>query len=605
VAALVAACTAMVMVVVGMPAASAAAGYVVTGRLVSDDGKPLAGLKVRAVPAAGYGSVGSSKTVTTNAKGDFRLPMPKAGSRFLLEAFDPARTATADEAGECVEPARTTVLTTFIGSRGKQTFTDLDPITGYKARKSSHIRSGTHQLTASSGFDLTVAGMERSEYEVEVLREDGELAYGRAPFSAGPDCGALDHGFIPGRYTVVVSTNGYESVRFSSTLARGEVERREVAFSRRTATLAVTAQYKGEPGLGVVRGVAGDQQIIFQSNSSEQRGRYTATVPTGVPVRVTYEPLDDNVGSLGGTTVTLQPGEARELTLSEQPTAQEGLVRGRFVVPGKDSRRTAELRTMSGDVVAEAKMWDRDVFLLGAPPGMYRLVYTSDVHNAFSYTTVRVTAGQTTQLGNVSATRKGVKLYFDVPKSGAKLDIRVLEGKGAVQSSVSGGRYRLYVIPGTYKLEFVRAGHLSKVVTVKARSTKRLTPPKLLKMGAVHGTIVYARNGKAVPKDAMVDATMTSKRTGDIKSRSTKDFDASFTIPKRAVPAGRYAVDLDSPPTSQRCGVWVFEMEQPCYPAEGVNSWRSPYFWDGREVFRLKGGSNDLGKVEVHLRGGL
>src|SRR5699024_11928202 len=57
-------------------------------------------------------------------------------------------------------------------------------------------------------------------------------------------------------------------------------------------------------------------------------------------------------------------------------------------------------------------------------------------------------------------------------------------------------------------------------ISVTARSTKRLTPPRLAKRSVVKGVIVYAANSKRVAADAMVHATLTSKRTGDVAARS-------------------------------------------------------------------------------------
>lgn len=609
-AALVAACTAMVMVVVGMPAASAAAGYVVTGRLVSDDGKPLAGLKVRAVPAAGYGSVGSSKTVTTNAKGDFRLPMPKAGSRFLLEAFDPARTATADTWGDCVEPARTKVLTTFIGSRGKQTFTDLDPITGYKARKSSHIRSGTHRLSASSGFDVKVEGATSDAFpSVEIIREDGTYA-------STSNCGDLSHGFIPGRYTIEVSAYRFETKRIRTTLERGEVEKHTVVLddvpaARVTGTL--TIEGKPVPDALVVA-TDGDDRWF---SATDANGAYdihtywnpTDAMPADEPLSVTVQSTNDaRFAGLGRTKIVLKDGVTTQLDISDAPTADRGVVRGRFVRTGRPSSGTAELRTLSGALVASVELGNRDVFLIGAPAGTYRLAYVDPQGDRFSYTTVRVAAGTTTQLGNVKVTRKTAKIYGKVPR-GFTVVVRALDGKSHTPTwgDVVRDRYSIEdLIPGRYTIEYARSGYVSKNISVNVRTTKRQDAPRLQKAGRVQGTIVYKANGKRVPDDAMVHVEMTSKRTGRVGERGIKDHDSSFSVKHRYATAGKYALKLMAPRDTARCGVWIEEsVSKTCSPVEGINSWRSPYYWDGRKIFRLTGGTNNVGKVQVVMRGGL
>lgn len=579
------------MAAVGVPAASAAS-HLVTGTLVSASGAPLAGLQVRAVPAAGYGSVGATTTVTTNAEGSFSLPMPKAGTRFLLEAFDPARTEASASSPECREPARTSVLTTFIGSRGKQTFTDLDPITGYKARSGSSISSGTHELTASSGFDLTITGAEEYERTVTVLRADGQEAY-------WGECGALDHGFIPGRYTVVVGGQGYDEVRIPATLTRGEVEKHAVTLKRTPmATVTGTVVMGGKPvDMAVVEATTGDESV--RATTGED-GSYKLTAPAGKPLTITASA--GAYAGLGRTSISLDPGAPARLDLTEAPTADRGVVVGQFVRSGKSSSGSVELRNASGDVVASADLDNREVFHLGAPAGSYRLVYVDGRNNLFSYTSVRVAAGQTTQLGNVSVIRKTAKIYGDVA-AGTKLTATILSGKSDGFDYVSGGRYRLEdLIPGKYTVRFDRPGYVSKTVTVTARSNKRLTPPRLAKRSVVKGAIVYAANGKRVATDAMVHATLTSKRTGDVAARSVTDHDSSFTIAPRGVTAGRYAVELSAPDRDARCSA---EPGEVCYPAVGVNTWRSPYFWDGREVFTYSGGSNNLSTVKVALRGGL
>ncbi|GHG54735.1 hypothetical protein GCM10011331_20750 [Flavimobilis marinus] len=580
------------MAVVGMPAASAAS-HAVTGTLVSASGEPLAGLKVRAVPAAGYGSVGATTTVTTNAEGSFSLPMPKAGTRFLLEAFDPARTEASASSPECREPARTSVLTTFIGSRGKQTFTDLDPITGYKARSGSSISSGTHELTASSGFDLTITGAEEYERTVTVLRADGQEAY-------WGECGALDHGFMPGRYTVVVGGQGYDEVRIPATLTRGEVEKHAVTLKKTPkATVTGKVVMGGKPvDMAVVVATTGDKPVVA---ISDEDGSYKLTAPAGKPLTITANGAGA-YAALGRTSISLEAGASTRLDITEKPTTDRGVVRGRFVRPSKSSWGSVELRTAGGDVVASADLDNREVFHLGAPAGSYRLVYVDGRNNLFSYTSVRVAAGQTTQLGNVSVTRKTAKIYGDVA-AGTKLTATILSGKSDGFDYVSGGRYRLEdLIPGKYTVRFDRPGYVSKTVTVTARSTKRLTPPRLAKRSVVKGVIVYAANSKRVATDAMVHATLTSKRTGDVAARSVTDHDASFTIAPRGVTRGRYAVELSAPDRDARCSA---EPGEVCYPPIGVNAWRSPYFWDGREVFTYSGGSNNLSTVKVALRNGL
>lgn len=506
------------MAVVGAPAVSAATPEV-TGRLVSDSGAALAGLQVRAVPAAGYGSVGSSKAVTTDAQGNFRLPMPRAGTRFLLEAFDPARTSGAGAYGECREPARTRALTTFIGSRGKQTFTHVDPITGYKVREGSSISTGTHKLAASGGFDIDVVDDPAvSQSWVSIERRDGEEA-------ASEDCGDLDHGFAPGAYVVVVRATGYPDARVPTTLGRGEVERHVVRLTKPTS-------------------------------------------PT--------------------------------------PGADAGAVRGRFVRPGKSSSGIVELRTSDGVVVAKKKLKNRAVFTLEAPAGRYALVYRDTRSHVFSYSTVRVQARQTTQLGNVRVTRKAVKLYGDVPR-GVKMTATVVSGKTTATTTVVGGRYRLEdLIPGTYRIEFRRPGYFSKTVTVKVRSTTRLTPPTLAKIGGVRGTVVYAANGKHVSRDAQVQAALTSRRTGDVGWRDPSDLDATLKLrpwSHLSVPRGRYAVELRAPSRSETCG--GEHAEDPCYAAAGINAWRTPYFWEGREVIKLSSSTTSVGKIAVRISDGV
>lgn len=575
-----------------MPAA-AAAPLVVTGRLVSDVGVPLPGLHVRAVPAAGYGSIGASTAVTTDAAGDFTLPMPAAGSRFLLEAFDPARTATASSSQACVEPARTSVLTTFIGSGAKQTFTNIDPITGYKARSASSISSGTHQLAASSGFDLTVEGVPEADRTVTVLRADGEAAYEGS-------CGALDHGFIPGRYTLVVGGQGYDTVTIPTTLSRGEIEKHVVTVKKTpSATVTGKVVMDGSPvDMAVVEATTGDVSVRA---TTAPDGSYTLKAPAGTPLTITVRDAG-RYSDLGRTSVTLAEDTTTELDLTEKPTVDRGVVRGRFVAPGKTSTGTVELRTVSGEVVASADLRNRDVFHLGAAVGRYWLSYVDGRNNVFSYKSVQVVAGETAQLGNVRVTRKTLKIWGDVG-SASKLTATVLSGKSQATDYVTSGRYRLEdLIPGRYTVRFDRPGYVSKTATVTARANKRLTPPKLAKRSVVRGTIVYAQNGRSVSADAMVHATLTSKRTGDVAARSLSDHDAAFTIAPRGLTAGKFAVVLSAPDRDARCAKEPTEL---CYPAAGVNSWRSPYYWDGREVFKYSGGSNNLGTVKVVLRGGI
>lgn len=589
---MVAILTAALVAMVGIAPASAAAREV-SGRLVSDSGAPLAGFKVRAVPAAGYGSVGSSRAVTTDVNGNFHLPMPKAGSTFLLEAFDPARTSGANKDDRCVEPARTQALTTFIGSRGKQTFSKLDPITGYKARSKSSIRSGVHRLASSSGFDLAVPGVPADAVRVSVLRKDGVAAY-------TPGCGALDHGFVPGSYTLKVEANGFAPVSIPTTLKRGELEKRTVTLAERPmATVRGAVTSAGTPRSWDLTITGPGVDISIPNTRS-----YSVSVPADVPLSITR---DDGIGH---SDVRFPAGTTTTLDLTDEPTSARGVIEGRFLANGKHKPwRDIELRSPDGDVVAEMSMRGAGAyrsFRLGARPGTYRLVWVDGANHVFSYTTVRISAGETTQFGDRAATRKTAKLWGD---STLGLRVRIVSGKTEGATALSWGetRYRLEnLIPGTYKVRFDRIGYVSKVVTVNVRTSKRLTPPKLAKRSPVKGTIVYAANGRPVAHDSQVRATMTSKRTGDVARRSSSSRDARLVIGPRDVTAGKYAVELSAPGRSTAStGCVTIPSTAACIGAQGVNAWRSPYYWDGREVFRYKAGSNNLGTVKVHLRGGL
>ena len=512
---LLAALLAAMMVVAGMPATAGAASLSVTGRLVDDAGEPLAGLSVQAVPAAGAGSLGSTKAVRTDADGRFSLAMPTAGKRFLLKAWDGSGSSVAG-ASECVEPERVRVLDTFIGSRGVQTFIDLDPITGYKARSGSDIASGTHKLAATSGFDVDVTPA-LGTTNVRVLRADGGSAYD------GLDCGELDHGFVPGRYTLVFSADGYETKRISTTLERGEVESHSVALA-----------------------------------------------PAG----------------------------------SSSAQANVGSVRGRFVTPGSTTTGKVTLVNGAGTVVDSEKLSAREVFVLDAPAGTYRLVYVDAKRDRFSYTSVRISAGKITQLGNVNATRKTVLLYGNVP-SGVQVDVRTTSGKVVRTDTNAKGRYYLKdLVPGTYRVTFQRPGYLEKTVKVKVRKKTRLDVPRMTRSGAVTGTIVYGANGLRVPDDAMVDAVLTSKRTGVVAQREPEDHDASLVLRPDGIAAGKYAIVLGSPDPGARC--WDDDWDYvECYPYTGVNSFRQPYYWYGKKIVRVGSGSNDVGTIKVDLRGGL
>ena len=141
---------------------------------------------------------------------------------------------------------------------------------------------------------------------------------------------------------------------------------------------------------------------------------------------------------------------------------------------------------------------------------------------------------------------------------------------------------------------------------MNVRTTKRQDAPRLQKAGRVQGTIVYKANGKRVPDDAMVHVEMTSKRTGRVGERGIKDHDSSFSVKHRYATAGKYALKLMAPRGTARCDVGIEEsVSKTCSPVEGINSWRSPYYWDGRKIFRLTGGTNNVGKVQVVMRGGL
>lgn len=515
VATLAALLTAM-LVVAGMPATAGAASLTVTGRLLDDAGVPLAGMNVQAVPAAGASSLGTTTAVTTDGEGRFSLPMPRAGKRFLLKAWD-GNGSSVEGASECVEPAKVRVLDTYVGSRGAQTFLDLDPITGYKARSGSSIDTGAHRLAATSGFDIDVTPA-LGTTNVRVLRADGGSAYD------GLDCGALDHGFVPGRYTLVFTANGYETKRIATTLERGEVESHSVTLAPEGA--AASAQANG------------------------------------------------------------------------------GSVRGRFVTPGSTTTGKVTLVNGAGTVVDSEKLSAREVFVLDAPAGTYRLVYVDAKRDRFSYSSVRISAGKVTQLGNVNATRKTVLLYGKVP-SGVQVDVRTTSGKVVRTDANAKGRYYLRdLVPGTYRVTFQRPGYLEKTVKVKVRKKTRLDVPRMTRSGAVTGTIVYGANGLRVPDDAMVGAVLTSKRTGVVAQRDPEDHDASLVLRHEGVTAGRYAVVLSSPEKDLVCYDEDWDADE-CFPYTGVNSFRQPYYWSGKKIVRVGAGSNDVGTIKVGLLGGL